>query len=371
MTRIIRKLLMGFTLMELLVVIAIIAILIGLLLPAVQKVREAAARATCKNNLHQIALAAANYESTNLKFPPGVCIAPKARNTGWAFDPPFAGPYTGVLAYLMPFLEQTNAYSSVIAQYANLGMDPFDPNGTATAWAHTFPPFDTINGNPVTPPNGAGFGIMGPQTKVKQFICPSAASDTPATPYGVPFAADPGYCCGYIDAYWMDGGSIWINFLPVSSGGPMPFQVSNYIGCAGGLGDDAFGGGGMAQWLPYKGIYTRNSNTTVSAISDGLSNTIAFGETLAGTLRPPRNFNLLWFGSGSMPTAWALNPQFGASGRDTEWWQFSSAHAGNIIQFAFADGSVRPITTSANYNMFIYASGMHDGFFVDFSQLGQ
>src|SRR5262245_11593646 len=89
----------GFTLIELLVVIAIIAILIGLLVPAVQKVRESAARMTCQNNLHQIALAAANYESNYKKLPPGYIGPP----TGVLSN---AGPMIGCMALLLPYMEQ-------------------------------------------------------------------------------------------------------------------------------------------------------------------------------------------------------------------------------------------------------------------------
>src|SRR6201997_1961213 len=101
----------GFTLIELLVVIAIIAILIGLLLPAVQKVREAAARAQCSNNLKQMSLAIHNLAGTyNGKLPPGIGSFPEQRNGKRCNDGTPATSFGGLLFYLLPYIEQDNLF---------------------------------------------------------------------------------------------------------------------------------------------------------------------------------------------------------------------------------------------------------------------
>src|SRR5205807_2777333 len=97
----------AFSLIELLVVIAIIAVLIGLLLPAIQKVREAANRARCANNLKQIGLACHNFETTN------GCLPPNASAAGTTIPEVWPGNFYSALVRILPFVEQGALYQQV------------------------------------------------------------------------------------------------------------------------------------------------------------------------------------------------------------------------------------------------------------------
>src|SRR5438105_10243832 len=127
----------GFTLIELLVVIAIIGVLIGLLLPAVQKVREAANRSSCKNNMKQMALACHMYNDTNGNFPISYIPPPNPNpnNLGWwAWS-----------ALVLPYIEQGNLYNQL--------------NPTTTSLRAS-----TASTSPLLPAL---------QTEIKTYLCPS------------------------------------------------------------------------------------------------------------------------------------------------------------------------------------------------------
>jgi prepilin-type N-terminal cleavage/methylation domain-containing protein/prepilin-type processing-associated H-X9-DG protein len=106
-----RRLRSGFTLIELLVVIAIIAVLIGLLLPAVQKVREAAARTQCANNLHNLAIACHNYHDVNGRMPLALDGSDTRSGINYFNDnPPMHHWYWSWLTQILPYVEQDNLY---------------------------------------------------------------------------------------------------------------------------------------------------------------------------------------------------------------------------------------------------------------------
>ena len=104
----------GFTLVELLVVIAIIGILIGMLLPAVQAVREAARRISCANNMRQMSLAMLNYESANQRFPPGMTADQSyLTDADLSFAAAIELPGVGWSCIILPFIEQENQFDNV------------------------------------------------------------------------------------------------------------------------------------------------------------------------------------------------------------------------------------------------------------------
>jgi prepilin-type N-terminal cleavage/methylation domain-containing protein/prepilin-type processing-associated H-X9-DG protein len=357
----------AFTLIELLVVIAIIAILIGLLLPAVQKVREAAARMSCTNNLKQIALASMNYESSYGKFPPGLMTSPNSQqaNSGKYVG---IGPMVGVLAHLLPYVEQDNVYKQI-------PQDMFNPNTTLGAWAYSYAPFDFNDPSvPSSLQNGTGYLKPAADAVIKPFLCPSDnAGSGPGTGLW-----NQGVAQGIIDGmgYYIGPPTnhVYVDYVLDVPNYGHEMGRTNYVGCGGAYGKVDPADTDNASWLPFTGIYYQNSKTKIADVTDGTSNTIAFGEHLSGVHKDgQRQFEISWMGAGWWYTKYGLAPiypdEFGNGSSDYTFRMFSSKHTG-VINFAFCDGSVHSVSKTADFNAFIYMSGMADGRVVDFSSAG-
>ncbi len=332
----------GFTLIELLVVIAIIAVLIGLLVPAVQKVREAANRMQCQNNLKQMCLAMHNYESANGKFPAGVTIGKYQTGQGWwgggnvspgLYDNPPNGwadattsyPSDGYWGYqirLAPFLEMENLSKVTVAA------GPF-----AWPWWLKLPGRTDGAGNVVA-------------QKFKIFSCPS----------------DPR---GSLAQVYADGNQA---------------ALTSYMGCTGrdtwketipGTGNPT---GSSAKLAGQNGILYVNSKVKIADILDGTTNTIMFGE------RPPAadlEYGWMWvaygydgkgFGAGDMllgvrerVTGLNATPGVYRAGdftQNVDYDHYYSLHPGGG-QWGMADGSVRFISYSSGSNIITTINGIN------------
>jgi prepilin-type N-terminal cleavage/methylation domain-containing protein/prepilin-type processing-associated H-X9-DG protein len=317
----------AFTLIELLVVIAIIAVLIGLLLPAIQKVREASARTTCQNNLKQVGLACFNYENSFGFLPPGYLgpMPVDAQTSGAGAN----AQYIGLMSFLLPYFEQEanlKALQTAAGPYWNTDLKstnrmPGTADGTPWFWGPGYPP--------------PSYNLAA--NRIKSLECPSAgvvrSKNVILGPiyFNNPNSNPPG---GITISWWYD------NYLLTSdTNGPHipqePFGLSNYAG-VGGLG----GLGTYPTVKQYVGIFNNRSKVSLIEITanDGGSNTLMIGEiggTSDGTT--PFTYDTNFIGVGSMYTVLGL-----CNGVNCQWRQFSSYHSGTV-QFCMADGSVRAL----------------------------
>jgi prepilin-type N-terminal cleavage/methylation domain-containing protein/prepilin-type processing-associated H-X9-DG protein len=329
----------GFTLIELLVVIAIISVLIGLLVPAVQKVREASARTVCQNNLHQIALAAHDYQTANKHLPAGM-----------------DAQHVGVLVYLLPYMEEGNRFQNFSfrpSQYPHYYSDPLNRPLASS------PPSDTIPRPPA---------VYGCEGTIKTFLCPSAPTLEETT------TAIMAVC------YIQPG----VDYTPIapSEGTPPSFNGYHLVSSAPGrlvMGRSHYlGVGGYfapSRFPQYVGLFTYKVTNSLGKVPDGTSTTLMFLEMSGGAISAlsgggiPAGQLVPSWSCGFNYTGWSWDgtangitfPNNFNNPNSGSWALFSSRHPNNILNAAYADGSVRTINPNIDYNVLQFVAGFKDG----------
>jgi prepilin-type N-terminal cleavage/methylation domain-containing protein len=321
----------GFTLIELLVVIAIIAILMALLLPAVQKVREAANKMLCGSNMRQIVIAMHNYHNDFNKLPPGHLGAyPVTGN--WNNEQSM-----GFMGMILPYMEQ----DAVFKQYRTTG-------GSGGAFSSP-----DLPGRP-----GFDFGLRSRSlgwwtqttmytlstTRFKMYTCPSDSIYESLVSAGL--VGPNGNTFVILTAFHTAG---WIGYyLP----NPDPGRT-NYIGVWGALGNVQ-----IAPYPRYEGVMGNRTEHTLGqlAVQDGTSNTLVLTEItghyeeltdpIQGLVPGARGAVMSWMGSGSIALYWGIGPvTLPRSQGGAAWFRPSSRHAATC-QFVMGDGAVRGIRFS-------------------------
>jgi len=304
----------GFTLIELLVVIAIIAILIGLLLPAVQKIREAANRMKCSNNLKQLALAVHNYHDVNGTFPRngnpnGLTNSHGTTGTGCCGA---AAPRWSWIAHILPYVEEDNQYRK-----GNIPLNNLTQN-TATR--------EVI------------------ASVLNVLKCPSDTTN----PRARTTSADLGGILVGVTSYKGVSGSNWgADFFPNESNFSTPYRNLGANGSFNGLekGDGIF-------WR----ADIRGGPMSMAAVTDGLSNTYMIGEDVPEFIQ----WNAWAYPNGAIgtcaipPNTGITVPPLGAAAGFGQWptrYSFRSRHTGGL-QFAMGDGSVRFVRDTIPLNVY-------------------